>query len=34
MKSKHCIYGKKAARSIFGNYHFLDNFFHNSKITA
>jgi len=34
MKSKHCIYGKKAICSIFCSYRFVDNFFHKSRITA
>lgn len=34
MKSKHCCYGKKIAFRNFRNYHFLDDFFHKSKMTA
>ena len=34
MKSKHHTYGKKIADCNFRNYHFPDNFFRKSKVTA
>ncbi len=34
MKSKHCIYGKKAVYSCFDNYHIIDNLRNKSTITA
>jgi len=34
MKSKHCIYGKKATFSDFCNYHSYDNIPHKSTIAA
>ena len=34
MKSKHCTDGKKIAVCNFRDYHFIDSFFHKSKMTA
>ena len=34
MKSKHCIYGKKATCSTFYSYHFDDKVLHKSTIAA
>lgn len=34
MKSKHCIYGKKAACSDFCSHHFNDTISHRSTIAA
>jgi len=34
MKSKHIANGKKIAICDFRDYHFFDNFFHKSKVTA
>lgn len=34
MKSKHCVNGKKVAVCNFRDYHFIDNLFHKSRMTA
>ena len=34
MKSKHCIYGKKIAHSVFCSYHIDDTIPHKSTIAA
>ena len=34
MKSKHCIYGKKAVYSCFDSYHTIDDLHNKSTITA
>ena len=34
MKNKHCTYEEKIAFCNFRNYHYFDNFFNKSRVTA